>query len=67
MKGTNYFECDRCHIRCRVDSEGEQNATPLLVRHCPEGQGIPVLGTVTRFQEWRGGLWVDVRRWIDAA
>jgi hypothetical protein len=31
------------------------------------GKGIAVLGTVTRFQERRGGVWVDVQRWIDVA
>jgi hypothetical protein len=68
MNGTDYFECDRCHTECRVDSEARvPDAPPLIIHHCPESSGIPVLGNVTRFQERRAGLWVDVQRWIDAA
>jgi hypothetical protein len=68
MKGTDYFECDRCHIDCRIDSEAlDPRTPPLIVHHCSGSRGIPVLGTVTRFQERRGGRWVEVERWIDAA
>jgi hypothetical protein len=68
MQGTDYFECDRCHADCWVDSESlEPRTPPLTVHHCPGSRGIPVLGKVTRFRERRGGRWVDVERWIDAA
>jgi hypothetical protein len=67
-KGTDYFECDRCHADCRVDSESlEPRTPPLIIRHCPDSKGIPVLCKVTRFQERRGGRWVEVERWIDVA
>jgi len=72
MRTTDSFECDRCHIECRVESEGPSpnnstGASQFTIRHCPDSKGIIVLGTVTRFQERRGGLWVSVQRWIDAA
>jgi hypothetical protein len=68
MNSTYFFQCDRCHIECRIDSEApESSIPPLTIRHCPGGEGIAVVGKVTRFQERRGGLWVDVQRWIDAA
>lgn len=68
MIGTYFFQCDHCHIECRVDSEAPESSTAqLMIRHCRDGEGIAVLGNVTRFQERRGGLWVDVQRWIDAA
>jgi hypothetical protein len=38
-----------------------------MIRHCPDSEGITVVGKVTRFQQRRGGLWVDVQPWIDAA
>jgi len=64
---TIFFQCDRCHIECRVDSESPESAAPLIIRHCPDSGAISVVGKVTRFQERRGGVWVDVQRWIDAA
>jgi hypothetical protein len=68
MERTDYFQCDRCHIDCRVDSEArEPDVTPDIIQHCQESRGIAVQGKITRFQERRGGLWVDVQRWIDAA
>ena len=67
MISTEFFQCDCCHVECRVDSESTESSTPLIIRHCPEGKDIAVLGTVTRFQERRGGVWVDVQRWIHAA
>jgi hypothetical protein len=68
MIRTDFFQCDRCHIECRVDSESTESSTAqLIIRHCPDGKGVAVVGTVTRFQERRGGVWVDVQRWIDVA
>lgn len=65
---TVFFQCDRCHIECRLDSEAPEPSTAsLIIRHCPDSEGIHVDGNVTRFQERRGGVWVDVQRWIDAA
>jgi len=52
---------------CRVDSESPDDTTQFSIRHCAESKGNSVLGKVTRFQERRGGLWVDVQRWIDVA
>jgi hypothetical protein len=70
MTWTCFLQCDRCHIECRIDSEApttSASSAPLIVRHCPDSEGIPVLGKVTKFQERRGGLWVDVQGWVDAA
>jgi hypothetical protein len=69
---TDFFQCDRCYVECRIDSEtpksSDSTGTELLtIIHCPGSKSIVVLGKVTRFQERRGGLWVDVQRWIDAA
>jgi hypothetical protein len=72
MKTTDYFECESCHIGCRVDSEepsstDSTDTSQLTIRHCPDSKGIVVFGKVTNFQEWRRGTWVSVQRWIDAA
>ena len=68
MIGTDFFQCDRCHIECRIDFRAlEPNTLPLIIQHCPDSKGIPIFGKVTKFQERRGGLWVDVQMWIDAA
>jgi hypothetical protein len=72
MEATDYFQCDRCHIDCRVDSEGPSRSdstctSQLTIRHCSDSKGILVFGKVLRFQERRGGMWVSVQRWIDAA
>jgi hypothetical protein len=66
------FQCGRCHIDCRVESEApgpidSARTAQFTIRHCPDSKGVVVFGTVTRFQERRGGLWVSVERWIDAA
>ena len=65
MRTTDYFECDRCHIYCRLDSEEPNPSDSLGVsqitfRHCPDSKGIVVFGKVISFQERRGGLWVSV-------
>ena len=68
MISTEFFQCDCCHIECRIDSESTESSTAqLIIRHCSDGKAIPILGAVTRFQERRGGVWVDVQRWIDVA
>jgi len=72
MRTTDYFECNRCHINCRLDSEGPNpsdstGAPQITVRHCPDSKSIVVFGKVISFQERRGGMWVSVQRWIDAA
>jgi hypothetical protein len=72
MNTTVFFQCEHCHAECRVDAEGprpsDSSATSLLtIRHCPDSEGVVVLGKVTSFQERRGGVWVPVQRWIDAA
>jgi hypothetical protein len=68
MIGIDFFQCDRCHIECRVDSEAPTpTSAPLIIQHCPDNKGIAIRGRVTKFQERRGGVWVDVQRWIDAA
>lgn len=65
---TDYFQCDTCHIECRLETEsGEPNAEEHKVHHCQDSRGIAVRGKITKFQERRGSLWVDVQRWIDAA
>ena len=52
---TVFFQCDRCHVECRIDSEApEPGATPLVIRHCPDSEGIPIPGKVTRFQNGVG-------------
>jgi hypothetical protein len=61
---TDFFQCDRCQVECRVDSE-EMEVAPLIIRHCPDGKDICVPGLLTRFQERRNGRWQDVKR--DAA
>ena len=68
MIGTDFFQCDVCHTECRIDSEAPTlTATPLFIQHCPDSKRIAVHGRVTRFQERRGGVWVDVQHRIDAA
>jgi hypothetical protein len=68
MTSTEFFQCDQCHVECRIDSEAAESTTEsLTIRHCSDSKGIAVLGKVTRFQERRGGVWVDVQRWIDVA
>jgi DNA-binding CsgD family transcriptional regulator len=65
---TVFFHCDRCHLECRVDSEAPDSSTAqIIIRHCSDGKDIAVLGTVTRFQERHGGVWVDVERRTDVA
>src|SRR5579872_5506363 len=60
MISTEFFQCEHCHVECRIDCEvSEQDTTPRVIQHCPGGTGITVLGTVSRFQERRGGVWVD--------
>jgi hypothetical protein len=66
MNSTDVFQGDRCHIECGIDSGApEANIAPLIIRHCPDSEGIAVFGNVTRFRERRGGLLVDVQRWIE--
>jgi hypothetical protein len=51
MTWTCFLQCDRCHIECRIDSEApttSASSAPLIVRHCPDSEGIPVLGKVTK-------------------
>jgi hypothetical protein len=71
MKGTEFFHCSCCDVECRIDFEAESGAfarsAPLIIRHCTDGEEISIVGKVTRFQERRGGVWVDVERWICAA
>jgi hypothetical protein len=71
MKGTEFFHCSFCDVQCRIDFEGDSDdsprSTPLIIRHCPDGKGISIVGKVTEFQERRGGVWVNVQRWIYAA
>jgi hypothetical protein len=71
MKGTEFFHCSSCDVECRIDFEAESDdsarSTPLIIRHCPDGKGISIVGKVTEFQERRGGVWVNVQRWIYAA
>jgi hypothetical protein len=71
MKGTEFFHCSSCDVECRIDFEAESGdfprSTPLIIRHCPDGKGISIVGKVTEFQERRGGVWVNVQRWIYAA
>jgi hypothetical protein len=47
--------------------ELEPDLPPFIIMHCPKDRGVAIFGTITKFQERRGGLWVDVQRWIDAA
>ncbi len=71
MKGTEFFHCSPCDVECRIDFEAESGdfprPTPLIIRHCPDGQEISIVGEVTGFQERRGGVWVNIQRWIYAA
>ena len=71
MKGTEFFHCSSCDVECRIDFEAEsgdsQRSAPLIIRHCPDGQKLSIVGKVTGFQERRGGVWVNVQRWIYAA
>jgi hypothetical protein len=71
MKGTEIFHCSSCNVEYRIDFEAESGDFPrsasLVIRHCPDGQGISIVGWVTGFQERRGGVWVNVQRWIYAA
>ena len=68
MISTVFFQCDRCRLECRVDSEAPDSRTAqIIIRHCSDGKRIAVLGTVTQFQERHGSVWVDVQRWIDVA
>jgi hypothetical protein len=62
---TEFFQCERCRMECRIDSVELPEGAPLIIRHCPDGKDIPILGKLTRFQERRNGRWVDVQR--DAA
>lgn len=66
MISTEFFHCDHCRVECRVDAQSTESSTaPVIIRHCSDGKSIAVVGTVTRFQERRGGVWVDVQSWID--
>ena len=66
MISTEFFQCDLCHVECRIDSEAAESKTePLIVRHCTDSKGIAVLGKVTRFEERRGGG--SGRVWISTA
>jgi hypothetical protein len=72
MNTTDFFQCERCHAECRLDSEGpgpigSKGTAQLTIRHCPDSKDIVVFGKVMNFQERRRGLWVPVQRWIDAA
>jgi hypothetical protein len=71
MKGTEFFHCSSCDVECRIDFEAESgdftHRVPLIIRHCPDGKEISIVGKVTRFQERRGGVWVNVQRWVYAA
>jgi hypothetical protein len=65
---TVFFQCDRCRVECRIDSEAlEPSTAPLIIHHCLDSEAIPIHGQMTRFQERRGGVWVDVEGWIHAA
>jgi hypothetical protein len=68
MKGTEFFHCTSCDVECRIDFEAESGdsprSAPLIIRHCPDGKEISIVGKVTEFQERRGGVWVNVQRWI---
>jgi hypothetical protein len=65
---TEFFQCDGCRIECRVDSEElEPGLPPFVIMHCPKDRGVAIFGKVTKFRERRGGVWVDVQGWIDAA
>jgi hypothetical protein len=73
MTSTYFFACDACHVECRIDSESARSnraaasGTIIIVQHCPKSEGVAVDGKVTGFQERRGGVWVNVQRWIYAA
>jgi hypothetical protein len=71
MKGTEFFHCSSCDVECRIDFEAESvdspRAAPRMIRHCPDGQDISIVGKMTGFYERRGGVWVNVQRWTYAA
>ncbi len=77
MNSSEFFQCDRCHAECRVDSEAPESVTSnvphptaparLLIRHCRDSKGVAVLGKPIKFQEKRRGLWIDVQPWVSAA
>ena len=51
MISTHFFQCDRCHVECRIDSEATESSTAkLIIRHCPDSKSIAVQGKVTRFR-----------------
>ena len=70
-EGDRVFPLRFCDVECRIDFEAESadfpRSAPFIIRHCPDGQGISIVGWVTGFQERRGGVWVNVQRWIYAA
>jgi hypothetical protein len=68
MTSNEFFQCDSCHLECRVDSEitGPDHST-INIKHCSYNKGVTIVGIPIRFQERRGGVWVDVQRWIDVA
>ena len=55
MKGTEFFHCSCRDVECRIDFEAESGdfprSAPLIIRHCPDGQEISIVGKVTVFQE----------------
>ena len=72
MTGTVFFQCSCCRIECRIDfaeagSRDTAHSVPLIVQHCPDSVGVSIAGNAASFQEKRGGIWVNVQRWIDAA
>jgi hypothetical protein len=72
MQVREYFQCDRYHIDCRLDTEApgpidSPRLAQLTIRHCPDSKSILVFGKVTSFQERRSGVWTAVQGWIDAA
>jgi hypothetical protein len=66
MTSTDFFQCDGCHVECRVDSE-VTGAGDCTVKHCPDSKGVTIVGRPIRFQERQGGIWVDVQRWPNVA
>jgi hypothetical protein len=68
MTSTDFFHCDGCLLECRVDAEvtAPDDGT-ITIRHCKDCKGVTIVGRLIRFQERRGGVWVDVQRWIDVA
>jgi hypothetical protein len=46
MIGTYFFQCDHCHIECRVDSEAPESSTAqLIIRHCRMAKASQFLAT----------------------